>query len=72
MFLMSRCFNGNHYWKYSKSRLGTMQLNFSVVFPEGVLENAPQFNVLTTYVPNEDSSADLQRDLVKNFQIFQC
>ena len=46
---------------------GSMQLNFSVVFPAGVLENAPQFNVLTTYVPNEASSADLQRDLVKKF-----
>jgi len=46
---------------------GRMQLNFSVVFPKGVLENAPQFNVLTTYVPNEASSADLQRDLVKKF-----
>ena len=46
---------------------GRMQLNFSVVFPLGVLENAPQFSVLTTYVPNEASSADLQRDLVKKF-----
>jgi len=46
---------------------GRLQLNFSVVFPTGVLENAPQFNVLTTYVPNEASSADLQRDLVKKF-----
>lgn len=46
---------------------GRMRLNFSVVFPMGVLENAPQFSVLTTYVPNEASSADLQRDLVKKF-----
>ena len=46
---------------------GRMQLNFSVVFPTGVLENAPQFNVLTTYVPNEASSAALQRDLVQKF-----
>jgi putative ABC transport system permease protein len=46
---------------------GRMQLNFSIVFPTGVLENAPQFNVLTTYVPDEASSADLQRDLVKKF-----
>ena len=46
---------------------GRMQLNFSVVFPTGVLENAPQFNVLTTYVPNEAGSADLQSDLVKKF-----
>ena len=44
-----------------------MQMNFTIVFPEGVLENAPQFHVLTSYVPDEDSSARLQRDLVKNF-----
>lgn len=46
---------------------GSMKLNFSVVFPTGVLENAPQFSILTTYVPDEKSSADLQRDLVKSF-----
>ena len=46
---------------------GRMQLNFSIVFPTGVLENAPQFSVLTTNAPDESSSADLQRDLVKNF-----
>jgi putative ABC transport system permease protein len=44
-----------------------MQLNFSIVFPTGVLENAPQFNVLTIHVPNESSSAALQQDLVKKF-----
>ena len=31
-----------------------MQLNFSIVFPTGVLEDAPQFRVLTTKVPDED------------------
>ncbi|WP_111709577.1 ABC transporter permease [Lutibacter citreus] len=46
---------------------GRMQVNFSVVFPIGVLENAPQFNVVTTNVQNEVNSADLQRDLVKKF-----
>jgi putative ABC transport system permease protein len=46
---------------------GRLQLNFSIVFPEGVLENAPQFNVLTTYVTDEESSASLQRDLVAKF-----
>jgi len=46
---------------------GRAQLNFSIVFPVGVLENAPQFSVLTTFVKDEASSADLQRDLVKNF-----
>jgi len=50
-----------------KVNWGNMQLNFSIVFPEGVLEKAPQFNVLTTYVSDEASSAGLQRDLVKSF-----
>lgn len=46
---------------------GRLQLNFLVVFPEGVLENAPQFNVLTTYAPSEEDSANLQRELVSKF-----
>lgn len=46
---------------------GQLQLNFSIVFPKGVLENAPQFNVLTTNAPNEASSADLQRNVVANY-----
>ena len=44
-----------------------MQLNFSIVFPTGVLEDAPQFRVLTTKVPNETKSADLQQSLVESF-----
>ena len=46
---------------------GRLQLNFSIVFPKGVLENAPQFNVLTTYVSNDETSASFQRDLVSKF-----
>ncbi len=46
---------------------GRAQLNFSIVFPKGVLEDAPQFNVLTANAPNEERSAALQRDLVTNF-----
>lgn len=46
---------------------GRMQMNFSVVFPSGVLESAPQFRVLTTHTPNESTSASLQRELVKEF-----
>jgi len=44
-----------------------MQINFSVLFPSGVLENAPQFHVLTTNLPDAQSSAELQRQLVKAF-----
>lgn len=46
---------------------GRMQLNFSVVFPEGILENAPQFHVITTNAPDEEASAQLQRELVTKF-----
>ncbi len=44
-----------------------MQLNFSIVFPKGVLEQAPQFLVITTKVPSEKASAALQQKLVKRF-----
>ncbi len=46
---------------------GRLQLNFSVVFPEGVLEQAPRFHVLTTYAPDENQSARLQQDLVSTY-----
>lgn len=46
---------------------GSMKVNFLVLFPTGVLENAPKFNVMSTYVPTEEASADLQRDLVARF-----
>lgn len=41
--------------------------NFTVLFPKGVLEQAPQFNVIATAVPDEEISARLQRELVSNF-----
>jgi putative ABC transport system permease protein len=46
---------------------GRMRMNFSVIFPTGVLENAPQFHVLSTKVPDDKSSAKLQRELVRKF-----
>ncbi|UCE94971.1 MAG: ABC transporter permease [Flavobacteriaceae bacterium] len=46
---------------------GRMQLNFSIVFPKGILENAPQFNVLTTHAANETESAKLQSSLIQKF-----
>ena len=42
-----------------------MQPNFTIVFPKGVLESAPQFRVITTKVPNEKASAALQQELVR-------
>jgi putative ABC transport system permease protein len=46
---------------------GRMQLNFSIVFPKGILEDAPQFNVLSTHTPDEASSAKLQSELIRKF-----
>ena len=42
-------------------------LNFFMVFPPGVLEDAPGFSVVTTRVPEGVSSGDLQRSLVQKF-----
>ena len=44
-----------------------VQTNFLIVFPSGVLEQAPQFRVLMTRVPDNKTSAVLQRGLVSQF-----
>lgn len=44
-----------------------MQTNFRVVFPAGVLEEAPQFHVLMTRVPTSELSAKFQGEVVKKF-----
>lgn len=44
-----------------------MQTNFRVVFPTGVLENAPQFHVLMTHVPSGNVSANFQAEVVRTF-----
>ena len=44
-----------------------VQTNFLVVFPTGVLEDAPQFHVLLTRIPNKEVSARFQQLLVKQF-----
>ena len=43
----------------------SMQMNFSVIFPKGVMEAAPQTHVLTTKAPTDEVAAKLQRALVK-------
>jgi len=42
-------------------------LNFFMVFPPGVLEDAPGFHVITTRASAGSSSGDLQRALVKQY-----
>jgi putative ABC transport system permease protein len=44
-----------------------IQPNFFVVFPSGVLEEAPGFYILTTRVPTRESSATMQRAVVQKF-----
>ena len=44
-----------------------MQTNFRVVFPTGVLEDAPQFHVLMTRVPSNSASANYQAAVVQKF-----
>ncbi len=45
----------------------SMQTNFRVVFPRGVLEDAPQFHVLMTRVPSNSTSANYQAAVVRKF-----
>ena len=44
-----------------------VQTNFLVVFPEGVLEEAPQFHVLVTKVGSDVLSARYQQAIVRQF-----
>lgn len=44
-----------------------VQTNFLALFPEGVLEPAPQFHVLITRVPDKETGALFQREVVKKF-----
>jgi putative ABC transport system permease protein len=44
-----------------------VQTNFRVVFPTGVLEDAPQFHVLVTRVPSPEASARFQQAVVKKY-----
>ncbi len=42
-------------------------LNFFMVFPPGVLEDAPGFHVVTTRTPTPEASGELQRELAGKF-----
>jgi putative ABC transport system permease protein len=46
---------------------GRMATNFFVVFPPGLIEQAPQTTVMLAHLSNEDARAALQRDLVREF-----
>jgi len=44
-----------------------IQTNFRIVFPAGVLEDAPQFHVLLTRVNSDNKSVAFQQDVVRHF-----
>jgi len=44
-----------------------VQPNFIFTFPSGVLEEAPQFHVFVTRVPDRQTGARLQRDIITAF-----
>lgn len=44
-----------------------IQTNFLIVFPAGVLEDAPQFHVLLTHVTTDNASARFQQAMVRQF-----
>jgi putative ABC transport system permease protein len=44
-----------------------IQANFLVVFPKGVLEDAPQFHVFLSHAPSQQTSVKFQQDAVKRF-----
>ncbi|MFT5110161.1 MAG: putative ABC transport system permease protein [Pseudoalteromonas tetraodonis] len=46
---------------------GELGLNFFMVFPMGVLEEAPAFNVVTTRTPSDQITGALNREIVKRF-----
>jgi putative ABC transport system permease protein len=52
---------------FRKIEWNRVQTNFLVVFPAGVLEDAPQFHVLATRVPSDKVSAQFQEALVREF-----
>lgn len=44
-----------------------IQTNFLVLFPKGILDQAPQYDVFTTHVPDAAASAKYQQAIVKQF-----
>lgn len=50
-----------------KIDFANMQARFFIVFPNGVLEEAPQFQVLVTKSPSPQVTADYRREVVKTY-----
>ncbi len=52
---------------FRKVNWNRIQTNFLVLFPKGVLDQAPQYDVFTTHVPSPAASAKYQQAVVKQF-----
>jgi putative ABC transport system permease protein len=52
---------------FRKVNWNRIQTNFLVLFPTGVLEQAPQYFVFTTHVSNATASAKYQQAIVRQF-----
>ena len=44
-----------------------LQTNFRLIFPKGVVDDAPQFHVLMTRVPDDAASVGIQQAVVRQF-----
>ncbi|MEO6683301.1 MAG: FtsX-like permease family protein [Ginsengibacter sp.] len=44
-----------------------IRTNFLVVFPKGVIDDAPQFAVILTKVPSKNASAKFQQEMVREY-----
>ncbi len=50
-----------------QTELRRLEMNFRIVFPTGVLEQAPQFHILIARVPSIEVSARFQQEVVRGF-----
>ncbi|MCH7398296.1 FtsX-like permease family protein [Belliella sp. DSM 107340] len=48
-------------------KFNQVSTNFLVLFPEGVLNNAPKFHVVITKTKNDRQSADMQAEIVRKY-----
>lgn len=48
-------------------KFNQVSTNFLVLFPEGVLEQAPKFHVIITKTQNDRQAADVQSEIVREF-----
>ena len=44
-----------------------VQPNFIFTFPDGILNDAPQFHVYVTYSPDRETGAAVQREVIRNY-----